>query len=1053
MGWKSTVALAFTGLALVCAPAAHAARYEVTNLGILPGGTASEATSVGDNGHVVGNSAGVAFLWRPTTGIEKINLLAPDVSYAGPDVNSTDVVAVTGPHPDPDAFTFLWHAKSWASGLSTDLEAAGESPCGEGCDVDPNDQGFANGINDAGFIVGTSTIDGAAGPQVMGPTMWSPAGNPFVLPGGGIGSAREIANNGRIVGTRGSTAAMWDDSEEAPLDLGLLPGSTGSQSDALDLNENGSVVGNSETAPGVIRAFVWNPGSGMQPIATPNTLGGYSSANAIGPDGTIVGSSFNASAQQRAFIRQPGKPIVDLNTLIPADSGWTLRTARDINSEGQIVGYGVIGGNTRAYLLTPTSPLKVALEPVTVGNNDVFDLKMTVEHLGGSGSTKISNITYPPSPGLVLRDVPVLGGPAPTLTRIFGPTGTLPTSLDPNQKSEHVYAYAIQQPGNGLLQTRIKGTDQEGTEYEGSAALLIEAELKSPDRQELDAMVAGMLLKFANDAYQKRGQLFNELMGIIRKRLKGTPANMRRPTRYEKTLAAAAGMPAASLSAFPNKTAGKANRRAVAGAFFGAISQEMLKVGDEAVDRTVRLPFSYWKDWLFSSDENKGRMAMEMADTLAEGTTVTTGTLGEAYQFYKSPSQWKAAWDDLPELYQESSTALKKVDVKLSNAILKWDDTMKENPVEGARQLGKVIGRIEGEIAVGWMEEFTGGKVVRGMNLVGDSRVAGKIATETTEAATDASRLAGTGAKPLADAPMLGNLSQKQIDRFQDITKRGSEKFGVTMEIQARPINKFAASVKGGIGKVEAIPTKNLTPDDVILGAPPEWVGQTAYYQPKLPKNFKKLDAAEQARLQLRLEEKAKELKQFQGKLKDTTGKTAKVKKALEGEVEVTLGKNGKLKMELEKTVHESGAILISYKKLAVNGKPVFKGGPRPIISDVDFNAVIDAATGRHLPAGIRGQAELWVMREFAKAAEEGIFPFGYHGWTHSGFDISAEGFKDILKYQLMYMKEADAVKLAQKYATIYGIDPKEFLDGYTRGKLLVKITPTGAVLGPGAGL
>jgi hypothetical protein len=117
------------------------------------------------------------------------------------------------------------------------------------------------------------------------------------------------------------------------------------------------------------------------------------------------------------------------------------------------------------------------------------------------------------------------------------------------------------------------------------------------------------------------------------------------------------------------------------------------------------------------------------------------------------------------------------------------------------------------------------------------------------------------------------------------------------------------------------------------------------------------------------------------------------------------------------------------------------------------MNAVVDAATGRHLPAGIRGQVELEVMRQFAKAAEEGVFPFGYHGWTHSGFDIAAADFRHILKYQLMYMNEKDAVKLAKKYAAIYGIDPSEFLDGYTRGKLLVKITATDAVLGPGAGL
>ena len=1049
MGWKSMLALAVIGLGLGAAPTAEAARFEVTNIGVLPGGDDSTAQGISDTGHVVGASAGYTYVWRPGSGMSKIDVLHPDFDYAGPDINSTDVVALSGPHPDSDAFGFLWHAFRGAGGAATDLGSAGEAICSEGCDVEPNDQSFANGINDFGVIVGTSTIDGSAGPSVMAPTLWPLAGDPIRLPGSGGGNAREIANNGRIIGSRGPHATLWEDSDDPPTDLGLLPGSTGSESDAQDVNETGTVVGTSETAPGVTRAFMWTPGAGMQPIASPNTLGGYSGGNAIGPDGTIVGSSYNGS-ETHAIIREPGKPIVDLNTLIPAGSGWTLTSARDINSEGQIVGNGVLNGEARAFLLTPTAPLKVSLEPVTVGGNDVFDLKMTVEHLGGEGNTRISNITYPPSPGLVLRDVPVLGGPAPALTRIFGPTGTFPTSLDPNQKSEHVFAYAIDSPGNGLLQTRVRGTDQEGNSFDTSAALLIEAEKKQPDRQDLDGLIAGMLLSLADKAYRKRQELARELFDLARKRLRGTPGTMRRPTAFEKAAAGAYGLPAASLSAFPN---GAQARKTVLGSFMGAVSDEMTKVGEEAIDRTVKVPFSYWKDWLFSPDENRARMALEMTDALSEAGTVTAGVMGQAADFYSSPAQMKAAWDDLPEIYDEASANLKKVDVSLSNAILNWDDTMRKNPVEGARQFGKLLGRIEGEVAVGWLEDFTGGKVAQGMNLVRETRVAGGVATETAEVLTDANRLAGNGAKALAEAPSLGNLSNKQVSRFKKIVKDVNEKFGVNVEIQARPINEYAAKVKGGIGKVEAVPTKNLTPDDIILGAPPEWIGQAGYYPPKLPKNFKSLDAAEKARLQLRFDEKAKEFKQFKGIIDDPSGKTAKVHKALKKETEFTLGKNGKLKMELEATTHKSGAVLISYKKLSVNGKAVFTGKPRPIISDVDFNAVVDAATGRHLPAGIRGQVELEVMRQFAKAAEEGVFPFGYHGWTHSGFDIAATDFRHILKYQLMYMNEKDAVKLARKYAAIYGIDPSEFLDGYTRGKLLVKITATDAVLGPGAGL
>ena len=41
------------------------------------------------------------------------------------------------------------------------------------------------------------------------------------------------------------------------------------------------------------------------------------------------------------------------NTLIPKGSPWYLQQAESINEDGQIVGYGTIGGNIHAFLATP----------------------------------------------------------------------------------------------------------------------------------------------------------------------------------------------------------------------------------------------------------------------------------------------------------------------------------------------------------------------------------------------------------------------------------------------------------------------------------------------------------------------------------------------------------------------------------------------------------------------------------------------------------------------------------------------------------------------------
>jgi hypothetical protein len=49
--------------------------------------------------------------------------------------------------------------------------------------------------------------------------------------------------------------------------------------------------------------------------------------------------------------------LVDLNDLIPVDSGWVLVEAKAINDRGQIVGQGHLKSDEkkkmRAFLLTP----------------------------------------------------------------------------------------------------------------------------------------------------------------------------------------------------------------------------------------------------------------------------------------------------------------------------------------------------------------------------------------------------------------------------------------------------------------------------------------------------------------------------------------------------------------------------------------------------------------------------------------------------------------------------------------------------------------------------
>ena len=106
------------------------------------------------------------------------------------------------------------------------------------------------------------------------------------------------------------------------------------------------MAGTSDTSGGSAHAVTWSN-------SVPQDLGVLSGdksshATAINDQGLVVGDSDSADQSVRAFLFKNGV-MIDLNTQIPSDSGWVLYYARSINSKGQITGTG----NKGAFLMTP----------------------------------------------------------------------------------------------------------------------------------------------------------------------------------------------------------------------------------------------------------------------------------------------------------------------------------------------------------------------------------------------------------------------------------------------------------------------------------------------------------------------------------------------------------------------------------------------------------------------------------------------------------------------------------------------------------------------------
>ena len=220
-----------------------------------------------------------------------------------------------------------------------------------------------------------------------------------------------------------------------------------------------------------------------------------------------------------------------------------------------------------------------------------------------------------------------------------------------------MFAYAIDSPGNGLLQTRVRAPARKGNEVRrvGRPADRVRAQAARPagPRQHDRRHAASSLpTRPIGSGMRWRGTVRHR-----QKRLRGTPASMRKPTRFEQAAAQAYGLPGSALSAFPN---GAKARRTALGSFMGAVSEEMETVGSEAIDRSVVVP------------SRTGRTGSSR-----QTRTKRSNGAGDGRHPRKAPQGWAAFWEErpttaprlrsgrrpgmtCPEMYAESTAALEE---------------------------------------------------------------------------------------------------------------------------------------------------------------------------------------------------------------------------------------------------------------------------------------------------------------------------------------------------------------------------------------------------------
>ncbi len=340
--------------------------YNIESIGTLSQNQPDDSAATGINNHsyVVGSS--LVTTGSGATGIRAVRRtpaalvqLAPVIGWANKMNDFGDVVGAKDSGPgmracmwDINGASMMIHVGSLDNSEAMDINTYGEV-------VGVYDYAAASPVNErrgffrdaAGNLEYMGTFSGAESAAV--------AVNVLSVGTGWVNNS---------IGDR--IAVRWDTDATNPVLSALFTG--GQDSWGTDINIDGSIVGSLDDGVNPVSGFLYWFGTPITlptPYPTEDTF-----PVAVNSFDWAVGNTSNGTSNH-CLVWKDNQNVFDLQTLLPAGSGWTLEEVTDINDLGEITGWGYYNGNKRGFRMTPDVALPVygGIQPALAkSNNSAF---------------------------------------------------------------------------------------------------------------------------------------------------------------------------------------------------------------------------------------------------------------------------------------------------------------------------------------------------------------------------------------------------------------------------------------------------------------------------------------------------------------------------------------------------------------------------------------------------------------------------------------------------------------------------------------------------------